>query len=103
MIGGASPAVGKTELACRLIRCFSREHEIVAAKVTTLTDRADGVSASHGLAWPGGEALVAPRACVARGARLAAVRDDAFPGLSPAGVGRPPLRQEVALGLTDEQ
>ena len=39
MIGSASANVGKTELACALIKRFSRDHEIVGIKVTTIRER----------------------------------------------------------------
>jgi molybdopterin-guanine dinucleotide biosynthesis protein A len=39
MIGSAGANVGKTELACSLIKKFSKETEIVGIKVTTIKDK----------------------------------------------------------------
>jgi len=39
MIGSAGANVGKTELACALIKKFSKETEIVGIKVTTIKDK----------------------------------------------------------------
>lgn len=39
MIGSASTNVGKTELACALLGRFSKEHNIVGIKVTTIKDK----------------------------------------------------------------
>jgi len=42
LIGATGSNVGKTELACELIKRFSKEHRIIAVKVTTVTER-DGL------------------------------------------------------------
>ena len=42
LIGATASNLGKTELACELIRRFSRDHRIIAVKVTTVTER-DGL------------------------------------------------------------
>lgn len=39
MIGSSGANVGKTELACALLRKFSKEHNIVGIKVTTIKDK----------------------------------------------------------------
>ncbi|MHC4540011.1 MAG: NTP transferase domain-containing protein [Planctomycetota bacterium] len=39
MIGSSGANVGKTELACALLRRFSRNHDITGIKVTTIDDR----------------------------------------------------------------
>lgn len=39
MIGSAESKVGKTELACKLLRNFSKNHNITGIKVTTIKDR----------------------------------------------------------------
>jgi molybdopterin-guanine dinucleotide biosynthesis protein A len=42
MIGSAGTNVGKTELACAILRKFSKEHNIVGIKVTTIKDDNNG-------------------------------------------------------------
>jgi molybdopterin-guanine dinucleotide biosynthesis protein A len=39
MIGSSDANVGKTELACELLRKFSKKHNIVGIKVTTIKDK----------------------------------------------------------------
>lgn len=39
MIGSAGSNVGKTELACALLNKFSKNHDIVGIKVTTIKDK----------------------------------------------------------------
>ena len=39
MIGSSGPNVGKTELACAILRKFGRKHKIVGIKVTTIKDK----------------------------------------------------------------
>jgi molybdopterin-guanine dinucleotide biosynthesis protein A len=39
MIGSASTNVGKTELACAILGKFSKEHNIIGIKVTTIKDK----------------------------------------------------------------
>ena len=38
MIGSAGRNVGKTELACAIIRSFSRDHEVIGIKATTIEE-----------------------------------------------------------------
>ena len=38
MIGSAGRNAGKTEFACRLIRCCTKDRDIIAVKVTTIAD-----------------------------------------------------------------
>ena len=39
MIGSAGTNLGKTELACELLRKFSKNHNITGIKVTTIKDK----------------------------------------------------------------
>ena len=39
MIGSASSNLGKTELACTLLRKFSKNRDIIGIKVTTIKDK----------------------------------------------------------------